>query len=114
MPVLACSYIFHFKIARRQQLCGTAANWNRVQVKPSGTLPRKHDAIASCPNQLILGDSFMEDAACARVSVPNLLPVARCGFRDSNGPRLALAPRTKWKMAFCHRNAHEGNSPAVR
>ncbi len=83
-------------------------------MNPSAALPRENDAVADCPNQLILGDNFMKDAAGACIRVPNLLTFTGRSVCDSNGPRLALTVWAKWKPALRDSDTQKRDSSAVR
>src|SRR5579859_1483241 len=93
LAVCAGGDIFHFEVSGREQFRCAAAGGDGVQVNPASTFPRKNNAIANCPDQLILRDHFVEDAAAACIGVPKLLALAGGSVGDSNGPGLSFATR---------------------
>src|SRR5271169_3179366 len=97
LPIRAGGHIFHFEISRREGLCCAAASGKGPQMNPSAAFPRKNNAVASGPDQLILRDNCMKYAAAACVRAPNFLAFACCRVGDSNGPRLPFAIRAKWE-----------------
>src|SRR5579864_299514 len=113
LAVRACRDKFDFEVSGREKLRSSAICGNGIEMNPSTALPRKHDAIAGCPDQLILSDNFVKDAAAAGVGVPNFLAFARCGVSNVNGPRLAFAVCAKGKPALCDGNAKKCHSAAV-
>src|SRR5579863_3466295 len=105
---------FHFKIPGREKFCSAAVRGEGIQMNPAAALPRKNDAVAGGPDQLILRDYFVENAAATSVRAPDFLALAGCGIGDSNRPRLSFTLRTKRKFALRNGDANKRDSAAVR
>src|SRR5438132_1236236 len=106
--------VLDFELTRREQLRFAAVDGDRIKMRPAVLLPRKHDAIARGPNDLVLGHDAAIDAAVAFIRAPDLATVAGGDVGDADRPRLPRAYRREREHFVAGRDAREGDLLSVR
>ena len=87
--------VLDFEIARREKLRASAVGRNRIQMEPAVALPRKHQAIAVCPEDLVRRLDAAKRTAGTFFGMPHRAAYAAGRIRYPNRPRRCrIAHRT--------------------
>ncbi len=113
-PVPAHRHVFDLELARCEQPGVTAGCGNRVQMQPAVTLPRKDDAVAVAPAQLILGNDAAKGAAPTRLGPPDFPARTARHVGHTDGPGLGRPARTEGERSASRRRSDKGDAPPVR
>src|SRR5580693_2827879 len=82
-------------------------------MRPTIAFPREDDLTSRAPKQLIVRDDIVKDTAAASFGAPDFAPLASRRISNSNGPRLAIAPRAEGHATFRNGNTEESDLPAI-